>query len=277
MADKIVLLDVDKTLLDVNYQLTVPPPEFAAALDRAEAAGLMVGLNSDTPLQSLVRLTQPYGVRGPIVAELGGVVTRSPTDQPELAVPEAAQLASLRPKLLARLATDPDQRFLTGVGDALALPEWERGLPLDGPASIAVLVNGFRLASVSFWVRGRKGSAWDKDETALDAAIAQLEPLGQALGELWTTRQVDRNPEYGICIVHAARTRKALGVQHLRRLFPGASIAMVGDKLADWIDDPEVVHYAVGNAAPDFKQRCAYVAHTPMTAGVIEILRHLES
>jgi hypothetical protein len=54
---------------------------------------------------------------------------------------------------------------------------------------------------------------------------------------------------------------------------------MIGNSLSDWIDDPRVVHGAVGNASKEFKDRVrhqgGYTAARDLTEGALELLERM--
>src|SRR3989338_11517160 len=72
MNSPLILLDVDETLVDIDYKLTCPASEWHAALRRAEARGAIIGLNSDSAYDTLQKRAVAYGIGGPVVAGRGG-------------------------------------------------------------------------------------------------------------------------------------------------------------------------------------------------------------
>ena len=77
MNGPLILLDVDETLVDVNYKLTCPDREWHVALRRAEKRGAIIGLNSDSAYDTLQKRAAAYGIQGPIVAERGALVAQN--------------------------------------------------------------------------------------------------------------------------------------------------------------------------------------------------------
>ncbi len=69
MASTLVLLDVDKTVIDKKYQLTVELHDFVRAIERAQDAGITVGLNSDSALPTIRSWAKQWHIEGPLLAE----------------------------------------------------------------------------------------------------------------------------------------------------------------------------------------------------------------
>lgn len=283
----LILLDVDETLIDRNYELTAPRDDLTAVLRYTEVAGAIVGLNSDSALATLERRAHAIGIGGPIIAERGALVQTERGAPPEVLVPEATRFRELRSRFLDALMRG-DRSFvywamLSAFVNDLAKP---KALPLFHPrtfqADIAVLVNGSRMCSCSFYVRKRTWNgewSWASDDVALDAVIAILVEAGEEIPDLWSMRDVDRNPAYGICIVHHKDTQKPRAIDWILERAGTRPVYMIGNSASDDLRDPRVTQCAVGNARPEYKARCletgGYVAECDLTAGVIELLERI--
>lgn len=271
----LVLLDVDKTIIDVDYQLNVPEEVFCSAIRAAQDAGVVIGINSDTPFGTLQEYAKRFGCDGPILAERGAVLAMSSGVEPEVIVPDAEQF-SLLGQLLSSQLSHHQRRHLINLGDVRRLAQWERGLPQDAPdGTVAVLLNPLRLGSFSFWVRVQREQRWVKDPDALAGVVAQLGEVGRSIGPVWEDRDLDSNAEYGICIVHHRASNKQHGVVVLRDRMPEVPLTMIGDSMSDDLALDGAEQWAVANASDEYKQRCSRVATLPLTAGVIELLSSL--
>jgi hypothetical protein len=268
----LILFDLDETIIDTSYCVSVPDNVFRSAIQRAQGAGALVGLNSDSPHASLVRYAERFGMEGPIISERGGMVALSPDVPPISLVPEALGFGEMREAFVDAVLRTYGADVLLVHGD---VAELSTTLPQPGQlgcvAKIAVLVNGLRQCSVSYYVRCRTDGAWTSSPHRLREIHALLAAIGQS-APLWLDGDEDLNDDYGIVIVHHRATKKAGAVPWLREAFPGRVIRMIGNSVSDWMGDDGVLHAAVANASSAYLQRCITVADTPLTAGCIELL-----
>lgn len=70
--NKLVLIDLDKTLIDTNYQPN--DGRINSEIKRLQNGGWQLGLSSDTPLLTLQRWSDIFGMSGPIIAERGALI-----------------------------------------------------------------------------------------------------------------------------------------------------------------------------------------------------------
>jgi len=282
----LILFDVDETLVDTGYEFTVPHGDVTAAIRRAETNGAIVGLNSDSGLATLKRYAVRAGMTGPIIAERGALVQEERGVPPEVLIPEAARFRELRGRFLTALMREDRSltywvilsAFVNDLAKPKAMPPLRPLISTD----IAVLVNGSRLCSCSFYVRKQTWNvewSWASDDVALDAVIAILEEAGEEIPDLWAVRDVDRNPTYGICVVHHRDTQKSRAVDWILEHAGARPVYMIGNSTSDDLGDPRVIQCAVGNAKDVYKARCletgGFVAERPLTEGAIEILEHI--
>lgn len=284
-SGSLVLLDVDETLVDTNYELTVPHDVLTAAIRHAEAKGAIVGLNSDSGFPTLEWRANQAGISGPIIAERGALVQPARGAPLTPLIPETLRFLELRDRFLDALTFGQRTRqYWVVLGDvnelAKALPPIP---PRVLPASVAVLVNGVRTCSLAFYVRKRVNCEWVKDGAALQNAFAILGEAGGHTPELWDVREQpeDINPTYGICIVHHRDTQKSRAVDWILAQAGDRPVYMIGNSTSDDLRDPRVIQCAVENAGPKYKARCTetggFIAQQPLTAGVIELLERITS
>jgi len=275
MNGPLILLDVDETLVDINYKLTCPASEWHAALRRAETRGAVIGLNSDSAYETLQTRAVAYGIGGPIVAERGALIAENADAKVLLANREARDFKKLRQAFLRALTTGANlSRYLTVVGHVNEVANRLPRLPTNGCVNgTAVLINGLRECSLSFFVRKQSRHGWTKDVDALDEVIHLVTAIGaKKFPELWEARDTDRNPDYGICVYHHKDTKKSMACDPLVKLFGDREIYMVGNSMSDFMDDSRVKHCAVKNASPEFKKCCILVAGQERTRGAIELI-----
>lgn len=275
MNKPLILLDVDETVIDVKYNLTCRPSEWRSTLRLAEARGAIIGLNSDSAYEMLKRRAKAYGVQGPIVAERGALVSKSPDARVICTNVDAMDFQKLL-QVFMRTLTDGVKvtKYLIVVGHVNEIASRLPALPLNKCLNdTAVLINSFRSCSLSFFVRRLHGRSWTKDAEALNEVIGITDLLGRKkFPRLWEARDMDKNPDYGICIFHHRDTKKSLAYPFLRDWFGERDVYMIGNSMSDYIGDVNVKHCAVANASEEFKDRCVLVANHVRTRGVIELI-----
>jgi hydroxymethylpyrimidine pyrophosphatase-like HAD family hydrolase len=271
---KLALLDLDKTLLGVDYRLTVPKNQLHEVVRQLAHKGIEVGLCSDSSILSLRQWHDCLGLTGPLVGERGAVIWHSSLVQAEpVDIKETLWLQNLRGSFLAQ-ATVRFPEITLVVGDATKFIK-HRTVFQSMTRNILV-VNSFRIASFSFFARQlSNGFVLKKDPFLLEEASRFAEELVVSLGRNRDGLFWDENPEYGILIVHSQSTEKHRGVTFLERNFDYQEIVMVGDSIADYLNLPNVTQFAVGNASVLYKEKCDYVSKDLFTAGVIDCLRRL--
>jgi len=272
--EHLVLVDLDKTLIDERYQLTIPVRKVRKAIQALERKGVLFGLCSDSPLPMLQVWQERIGAHGPIVSEQGALVF-DPTDGTEFAtLPEAT---GWFPALRERVVMDGIKRihsWSTYLGDSTELIRQK--VRIHGRHEVLLLVNSQRRHSFAAHLRrvGKRG------ELSIDSEM--LSTLRQEVEEQARTMtaeplDIDENPEYGILILHAERNVKANGVRALIDQFRISQVTYIGDSWRDLIGDQQVNQTAVNNAMDAYKKHCSYVAQATYTEGVLEILERLDN
>lgn len=282
MKKRLVMIDLDKTLIDRNYQVSVPNGEqlVAMAVQACRDQGIEVGLASDTALVNLQEWAVRFGMGGPLIGEFGACVGLSSgeilsTDERSVEI-----FSNLRQLLTKHLLADHSLGTIL-IGDNVALiREFGENSRSPLPRFLSgrmVLISGLRKCSISFYARRVREGQLLQDEQLLEGAINIVK---HEIGELGLDPEKDfafyDNPEYGICIVHLRETNKQLGF--IKLMNSGdyePTMAMIGDSMGDFIDHPKVVQCCVSNAPDVYQQCCQHIATQPMTAGVIELLHKL--
>ncbi len=279
----VVLIDVDETIIDTKYKLNTADQSaepLKAAIARLTSRGVRVGLNSDTAMENLKRRGRIWGAHGPFIAERGGSVSAGIGYETHIVTPDNQRFLDMRERFVTALQKGRRaEDYLSAVGDIRVL---YKNLPnldseLDLPC-IAVLVNGVRECSFSFYTHG-----WDKEKNQWDPydteSLLELVIIWkQVCDELRIDPESlddDINPDYGICIIHDPRTQKAEALDTFCDLFSVERVIMIGNSMADYMEDQRVTHCAVGNAHPDFKAAATMVTKQKLTRGVIKLLELL--
>lgn len=266
----LVLIDIDETLVDTNYQFN--DDSLAEAVQLAQAAGWEVGLNSDTPLPRLSNMASQFGMQGVLVAELGGVIGDNGPPTPPRKLWEDASFWSIFHDLRYRLMAHARQKFPNAIVTDGNMQEVRRVLmACEHPEEqVWIIFHGQREYSLAFYALkfGPQGMSFDAE------ILEELSKTGEQIfiDEVNWRPVVDVNMDYGLCIIHRTKARKGNALRQLRRQF--SPIVMVGNSMSDFMGR-HVEHCAVANASDDFKARAVYTASEPLTKGVIEILGEL--
>jgi hydroxymethylpyrimidine pyrophosphatase-like HAD family hydrolase len=265
---RLVLLDLDGTVIDQNYNLTADVTSLTSVISHCKDSGWLVGLNSDTPLKPLQIWWRKLCLNGPIIAERGAILWL-PDGREVLTSNTEDLFTSLREEVIKLLLRIPGSLVI--VGDAT---EFIRNVThLTGCDSLVVAVNAYRRCSLSFFVRAVN----DRGELVKDPVMAKhvVEQISFLAHRYPVLSHGQLDERYCIFIINAPDTDKTKGVRRLLQELPSEEVIMVGDSMSDFIDEPQVKHYAVGNASLEFKAKCERVANRAYTEGVLELLNQL--
>jgi hydroxymethylpyrimidine pyrophosphatase-like HAD family hydrolase len=272
---KIVLLDLDNTLIDSDYNLTVSDDELRPVVRKLREKDIHIGLCSDSAAVTLKQWVDRLGLTGPIIAERGAVIL-SPEKQAEevLEPSKTSWFRELRELFVSRIARDFPEATIV-VGDATRFVKNKVVNSVLTPQVFAI--NGFREASFSFFARrlNHDQSLLEPDSELLIQSSRVVTELVSSLGKDIGNLFWDENPTHGILIVHAITTEKWRGVSTLINRIKPEQTVMVGDSMSDFLGLPNVLQYAVGNANPCYKEKSAFVSKDHLTKGVIECLQHI--
>jgi len=270
---KLVLLDLDNTLIDADYCFTVPENEFRTVVEELAQRGVLVGLCSDSAVITLRQWADRLGLTGPIVAERGAVMWDSARQVENiLDIPRTAWFREFRESFIGTVMRNFPRATIV-IGDATRFVK-DRHINA-ALAQQVFAINGFRVASFSFFACRPKNdqSILEPDPELLERASALAAKIVIAHGKKKEDLFWDENSQYGLLIVHACTTEKWRGISALIDQLTPEQTIMVGDSMSDFLDLPCVTQYAVGNADPRYKTKATFVAESSLTAGVIECLR----
>lgn len=283
---RIILLDVDKTLIDEKYRFT---DDIGDEVALCKERGIEIGLCSDTPLPPLKKIAKDLALTGPIVAEFGAFVYYPADDACISLHPEKTRLfLGIRRRFLGYLIDGlPETTIFIGNNTDFVAKD----LCLDSFGDYVVLVNGHRKESLAFHCKSpnseKNGLVSNQNLLSYSTALAiraiktelESDGFGFDINDFW----IDKNDEYGITIVHSSVTKKKNGVLDVVDR-SGAEISMVGDSMYDVIGDGRVTQYWVNNALERqkktrevFVKEGEYVSPYSYTKGVKDILRKIAS
>lgn len=261
--DKVILVDIDGTLIGEDYQPTNQSIHLLA--EQIRQSGWKIGLSSDTPLEAMQVWGERFSMTDPIIAEKGAIVKlgdRVMVDEGDI---QAFQLSKLR--IEEEIGS---KGLLLWRGNPV---EAIRGsLRLGKPGEVIVLMNTLRVCSLSFFVREIDEQGNLKiNKSVTDQIVGEMRNFYPDLTDL----EEDLNYDYGIVIVMRGKVNKRNGTKILMEELGLARVSMIGNSMSDFIGEDIATHYAVANASDSFKEKCAYVSSSPLTDGVNEILSNI--
>lgn len=261
--NKIILIDLDKTIIDKNYQIT--DESLLPVLQKAQEEGWVIGLSSDTPLAALKIWAKRLGVSGPILAERGAVIYDQGKETFTRSVAHDFYLSRVRCTQL--IQQHPEIQIQTGNP-----VEFLRKDPQVEPNQKWFFLNTFRQVSLSFHTRVSDAQGNLVINPAFHRQIAKLL---RKLYPQYPDLDVEENDEYGIVLVSRLSNNKRNGTQELMKQNEWQKIAMIGDSMGDYVGKDLVIQYAVGNAKPDYIAHSDYIAEAEYSTGVKEIIEKL--
>lgn len=274
---RIVLLDLDGTLINKEYKLTVSEDSIRAVIDRVQGKDTLVGLNSDTALLPLRLWALRLGLKGPLVAEKGQVLALSPADEPLSEIGVTDYFHHLKQKVILAALENFEAAFV-GVGDITEfIREGGHALGVD---RCAILINSYRRCSFSGYALGSHSNRLVTEPEIFNRFCDLV--LSIVSNDLGRLEVPDRNPDYGILVLHEKGASKSLGVTRLMRML-GTDIeyVMIGDTDSDIIQtDYPTKLWAVNNAGPGLKgvvrETGGIISSETFTKGVLELLKRLD-
>lgn len=261
--DPYLLLDVDGTLIDADYQLTYP--FLSASVVSLQEQGWWIGLSSDSTLHLMHYWRDQLGLNGALVAEKGAVIENNG----ELVYDPALEQSFSE---INQTAQEMIQQSFPSATFWYGNPvEAIRNQEIPGnPGDTVVLFNTYRQCSFGIFVRYISENGAIIDNQLTSDVVESIKPLYNA-----ATFNEDFSYEHGLLIVSQATTNKRLGTMTLMDALGLSQIGMVGNSMADYIGSDIAKHYAVNNACQNFKDVADYTAAHPLTEGVDEIIRQL--
>lgn len=271
---KLVLVDLDRTLIDESYRTTIDNTLLVRAIESAQRGDIVVGLNSDSPADTLLSYASGWRMKGPTICERGAFYITSEGEK-VVVNKRATGFENLRSAFVRQLTCDGAcLDNLVIVGDVNSLVSTDRKCGMCSNKR-AILVNGLRTHSTSYFTR-KIDDSLRKDRKTSECIFAIFEGC---VGSFFCPDEIvfDLDHEYGFCSVHHVNTTKTNGVRAVQALNKDRKIFMIGDSMTDFIDLGGVVNCAVENASPQFKEVADYIATQNYTRGVIEVLEWITS
>lgn len=266
MSKNVVLIDLDHTLVDENYQLTDETVKEVIAERRRE--GWIVGLNANAPLRTQLNRWNQLGMNGPIVVERGAAVW----------FPDEAFVELCRSKNIVQKAKEAILGHIQELDETLLIHGDATGFlrnihEVPGVSnSRLVAINGLRLFSIAFHVR-RIEKETGRLHVDVDLAEKVIEELRKYFPITDTLSEGQLETDYGFFHIDPIDVSKATGATKAFNDIHASRRVVIGDHIEDYVEDAEV--YAVANASQDLKNKADKVSVASYASGVKEILASL--
>lgn len=270
----LVLIDLDKTLIDEEYRLTTRHIRGAIAI--MQEAGWHIGLNSDTPFLPLQGWHTPthsnpfksLSMNGPIIAEKGALVQL--TDGTKIVLSKAQEIMMQTKEMLVKnfMSVPENTLFIGDATEFVSLGRW-----ITGYSEVLIALNNLRQYSLSFFVRRIRNWCQElvKDADLFRKILEQIQPL------IPKELVQSQSEEYCIFLLHPQDCSKTQAVAEIIKKESYDRVVMIGDSINDFIDLPNVDTMAVGNAQQALKEVATYVAEDDYARGVGEIITKIYS
>lgn len=255
----LVLIDLDKTLINESYNLT--DERIFEVIEEKKREGWLIGLNSDTPLKPLRIWYNLLEMNGYIISENGALIV-SPGGKEIILSDSISLFAEIKQNVVLNLISDSEVELF--IGDATAFVKTVKNI--SSCLSVLVAINSLRKYSFSFFVRRIEAGELCRD---LDIFCKIVEGVRVLLPSKGIREGLGK--EYCIFVLSPLDCDKSKAVSFLSGKYN--RIVMIGDSEADYCQGVE--NMAVGNAKLALKEKAVYVATREYTSGVIEILERL--
>ncbi len=267
-TDKLLLVDLDKTLIDSSYQIT--DQDIFEEIQRVQSLGWQIGLSSDTPLEIMQNWKREFGMNGPIIAERGALLQLVDGTEIELIQNSREYFINLRKEFVSQVS---NKNIPLYIGDAVSFLRNKTKLTGSTDKNI-VLVNAYRKCSLGFWGRSIDNSG----ELNVDNSLMEelLRDFDSVLTNPPFELERDFNRDYGIFIVSPREVNKRVGTQRLMSELHLTKIGMIGDSKTDIVGSDIAMHYAVGNARQELSSISDYRSTQDYTNGVVDILKKIK-
>ncbi|MCL4373570.1 MAG: HAD hydrolase family protein [Candidatus Marsarchaeota archaeon] len=261
-------MDLDATLIDRNYEFTAPLRQLRGVVESLENRGWKIGLSSDTPLRVLLDWENEIGLNGPVVAENGQLLmVDGKTIVKDRTIPIEFG------KMFKYVQTLLDAAKITVWSDGDPVAKIRSGEPIGERGETVVMLNPLRICSLGLFVRTNDGTHFRFPSR--DEYNRVLEVIKPVLEWQAISTHNDLSAEDGVIIIAPQGRNKRDGAKLLMQELGLEQICMVGNSMSDYLGDDIALHYAVGNASNEFKDKAVCIAENDTTGGVIEILTKL--
>jgi HAD superfamily hydrolase (TIGR01484 family) len=275
---KLILLDIDGTLLDSKYHSD--DPKLIDLIAELQHSGVAFGLNSNRALEDLLPVAKMFGIEGPIVGE-NGVFVYYPAKGKTKYFLDEAQLVALKQ---TKQQSELKMRQLLQQAFSASEVRWEEADTIKAAAgankskyqenAIVVLNNRFRKYTVSAHLKTyRRGT--------LEPLKDILPELTAALSNAFKSKDITvaYSSLFANILVYSSLVSKRRAVEHLlKEDFPSAELFVIGDELGDYEMAAGLGEFlCVANASDEAKAKASRISPQPHSQGVRWLLQSIST
>ncbi len=269
----LIMLDVDQTLLDINYRST--SPTINSVISQMQDEGHVFILNSNRSLQDLQEVAKVFNTHGELIGENGAFIYDQATGSSEVLLPEK-ELTDIKkmieaiPDLLAKNFSN--SKLI--VDDSTNLNKNTDILEEFGQSGKFFILNKYRKYSVSLHAK-------ELNEHLVSMCLSDARLLFEIAKQYIAENDLNLLPQYteSYCnlLVTVAGVNKSKAFNRLAENYPKYRKIIIADDYDDKNLVAEMDHFfAVNNADESAKQMSDYVASENITKGVEQILLKLD-
>jgi len=267
----LVLVDLDKTLIDENYNPNMDVSSFRKIVTEVQNSGVTISLMSDSAGNTLKYWKEKFGFNGPIISE-NGIEIVWPNHSISVLKNSSINWPSLKQKIY--------DKFLQQLPDIPILKEnyllFKSG-KMSAPAKEFIVINPYRNSSFSAHVLQVGKNGFIGSNQLLFPKVTKLvdEVVADSGYNFYTKK--DYNSDYTVIILSNIGVDKAIALPELRKAYKNCLFLAIGDGVTDTVLNGKVdCLCAVANASKDMKKISYYIANDTYTRGVFDILLKLK-
>ena len=270
----LVILDVDKTLIDTNYRVTSPTINSVIAQMKQE--GHVFLINSNRALEDLTPIAKKFGLTRHIIGENGSFIYNPGTDSRKVLIDDETnlQVDEVR-RILPEIIQKNFHNSYYFVGDTTDINTHIENQEIPANIQNVFILNKFRKYTISLHVKKLQNGELVKDHEATKKLFELVKSFSERQGLDVT---IDYTHSYANLLAYPSEYNKATAFKVLAGEYPGFVKIVIGD---DYLDKPlmnEVDYFmVVNNATEEVKQVADYVSPESVTKGVEQILLNLDS
>ena len=275
MTNPLVLLDMDRTVLNTDFSIT--RLEYLKVQIRVMLRhDWRIGISSDRPLHELMHFYDLLGLNGPVVCENGAFIyvpelnaaffTQNKIYAQKFSIFHLDVVSLLKKKF-------PDVDIM--IGDNLNMLSILDRAEHRKEMKIALISSG---RDYSFAVNVRHYRPSEPNPTTRDL----LEPISKEILELFMSSfELDPNhfisyETFGCLIIHLPTNGKHVAAKRLLGELGHDRIIMIGDSKWDNLHDDRVYQMGVANATEEYKECCDFVSEYEFCDGARDCLEKID-
>jgi hydroxymethylpyrimidine pyrophosphatase-like HAD family hydrolase len=276
--DKLIILDIDGTLLDERYNTN--NTKLPALIRQLQDTGhYFFILNSNRSLEDILPIAHQHAIEGLIVGENGIFVYNVKTGETSffLSEEERKNVIKLKQKIEGRLkqilkSSYPALRIIWEDTDTVKALSQSDTSKKYKEGEIVVLNNLFRRYTISAHIyRSHNGAL-------RSLTLDEIKNITGGIRDICDKNNltVEYDSVFSNILVYSKATSKRMATEKLMSNFPNCQLFSIGDSMNDFkVVDGIGTFLTVNNAKKDVQKKAVKTSRQPFALGVEELLRQL--